>query len=55
MKAADHWETEAHRWVAWARAAGHGAYWYYHRKIIARSPISTAISPGMLGSNGDPT
>ena len=33
MKAADHWETEAHRWVAWARAAGHDAYWYYHRKI----------------------
>jgi SAM-dependent methyltransferase len=23
------WETEASNWIAWARAPGHDAYWYY--------------------------
>src|SRR5712692_9368673 len=34
MRSADHWETEAKRWVAWARAAGHDAYWYYREAFF---------------------
>jgi SAM-dependent methyltransferase len=27
----DAWESEAHNWVAWARAPGHDSYWRFHR------------------------
>jgi SAM-dependent methyltransferase len=38
MRAAEHWEAEAKRWVAWARAAGHDAYWYYRDAFFALLP-----------------
>ena len=38
MNAAQHWETEAKRWMAWARAAGHDAYWYYRDAFFALVP-----------------
>jgi SAM-dependent methyltransferase len=27
----DAWESEARRWIAWARAPGHDSYWKFHR------------------------
>jgi SAM-dependent methyltransferase len=38
MTAAEHWEAEAQRWTAWARAAGHDAYWYYRDAFFALVP-----------------
>src|SRR5919197_2607239 len=38
MKAAEHWGAEAKRWVAWARAAGHDAYWYYRDAFFSLLP-----------------
>jgi SAM-dependent methyltransferase len=35
---AEHWEAEAARWAAWARAAGHDAYWYYRDAFFALVP-----------------
>jgi SAM-dependent methyltransferase len=28
---ADAWESEAQRWIEWARKPGHDSYWQYHR------------------------
>jgi len=28
------WESEAERWVEWARAPGHDAYWYYRESFF---------------------
>jgi SAM-dependent methyltransferase len=30
------WETEAQRWIKWARAAGHDSYWRFHRDQFLR-------------------
>jgi SAM-dependent methyltransferase len=38
VKAAEHWEAEATRWAAWARAAGHDAYWYYRDAFFGLVP-----------------
>lgn len=38
MKAAEHWHAEAERWAAWARAAGHDAYWYYRDAFFELVP-----------------
>jgi SAM-dependent methyltransferase len=38
VRAADHWEEEAARWIAWARAPGHDAYWYYRDDFFALVP-----------------
>jgi SAM-dependent methyltransferase len=27
----DHWDVQAGRWIAWARAPGHDSYWQFHR------------------------
>jgi SAM-dependent methyltransferase len=31
MTLRDAWETEARRWIAWARRPGHDSYWRFHR------------------------
>jgi hypothetical protein len=28
------WESEARNWIAWARAPGHDAYWYYPGLVL---------------------
>ena len=38
MSSAKHWEAEAHRWAAWARAPQHDAYWYYRDAFFALVP-----------------
>jgi hypothetical protein len=38
MTSAEHWEAEAHRWAAWARAPWHDAYWYYRDAFFALVP-----------------
>lgn len=38
MRFAEHWESEAHRWAAWARAPRHDAYWYYRDAFFALAP-----------------
>ena len=38
MGAVEHWEAEAARWAAWARAPGHDAYWYYRDAFFALVP-----------------
>ena len=38
MTSAEHWEAEAHRWAAWARAPRHDAYWYYRDAFFALVP-----------------
>ncbi len=30
----DEWESEAERWIAWARAPGHDSYWRHHRRQV---------------------
>lgn len=30
------WETQAERWLQWARTPGHDAYWQYHRDQFLR-------------------
>jgi SAM-dependent methyltransferase len=30
----DDWETQAEKWVAWARAPGHDSYWQFHRDVF---------------------
>ena len=37
-RSAEHWEEEAHRWAAWARAPQHDAYWYYRDAFFALVP-----------------
>lgn len=34
MSPAGEWEPEAENWVAWARAPGHDAYWYYRESFF---------------------
>jgi SAM-dependent methyltransferase len=31
------WETEAARWITWARAPGHDSYWQFHRDAFLAS------------------
>lgn len=38
MRSAEHWEAEAHRWAAWARAPQHDAYWYYRDSFFELVP-----------------
>lgn len=38
MRSAEHWEAEAHRWAAWARAPNQDAYWYYRDAFFALVP-----------------
>jgi len=38
VRSAEHWEAEAHRWAAWARAPHHDAYWYYRDAFFALVP-----------------
>src|SRR5262249_4940676 len=38
MKASEHWQEEAERWAAWARAPGHDAYWYYRHAFFELVP-----------------
>ena len=38
MRSAEHWEAEAHRWAAWARAPHHDAYWYYRDAFFELLP-----------------
>lgn len=38
VRSAEHWESEAHRWTAWARAPRHDAYWYYRDAFFALLP-----------------
>jgi SAM-dependent methyltransferase len=38
LGAVEHWEAEAARWAAWARAPGHDAYWYYRDAFFALLP-----------------
>jgi SAM-dependent methyltransferase len=38
VSSARHWEAEAHRWAAWARAPQHDAYWYYRDAFFALVP-----------------
>ena len=40
IPAAEHWEAEATRWAAWARAAGHDAYWYHRDAFFALVPAA---------------
>jgi 2-polyprenyl-3-methyl-5-hydroxy-6-metoxy-1,4-benzoquinol methylase len=30
----DHWDVQAGRWIAWARAPGHDSYWQFHREAF---------------------
>jgi SAM-dependent methyltransferase len=30
----DAWESEAQRWIAWARTPGHDSYWQFHRDVF---------------------
>ena len=34
----DHWESEACRWIAWARTSGHDAYWRYSPGFFETMP-----------------
>ena len=34
MKLSDEWESEAERWIAWARTPGHDSYWVFHRDVF---------------------
>jgi SAM-dependent methyltransferase len=38
VSAAEHWEAEATRWAAWARAAGHDAYWHHRDAFFVLVP-----------------
>ena len=38
VRSAEHWESQAHRWAAWARAPRHDAYWYYRDAFFALLP-----------------
>jgi SAM-dependent methyltransferase len=37
-QSAEHWEGEAHRWAAWARAPQHDAYWWYRDAFFELVP-----------------
>lgn len=34
MSLRDAWESEARRWIAWARTPGHDSYWKFHRDVF---------------------
>ena len=34
MTSAEDWEREAENWIAWVRAPGHDAYWYYRDQFF---------------------
>jgi ubiquinone/menaquinone biosynthesis C-methylase UbiE len=36
MSLRDSWETEAERWIRWARKPGHDSYWRFHRDQFFR-------------------
>jgi SAM-dependent methyltransferase len=36
MSLRERWETQAGRWLAWARAPGHDSFWRHHREQFSR-------------------
>lgn len=49
MSLRDAWETEATRWIAWARQPGHDSYWRFHRDRfldLLPPPTGTLVDVG---------
>ncbi len=45
MTLRDAWESEAERWVAWAREPGHDSYWVFHRdRFLELLPPPTGLT-----------